>query len=121
MARVEEAPFFVRIEEPAELRRTLLESSKSAVLALQRFERFKDLRREKAEEIENLKNVVKELVKLNAKFKASLPKTKLRFPAKKMESEELYAPEEEYKPAKRTEIEKLDSALSEIESKLSSL
>ena len=68
--------YFVRIDEPSELRRTLLESSKTVVRSLQMYEALRVLRVEKVEEIMNLKKRISELDLLISKLKRSLPKSK---------------------------------------------
>jgi len=84
-----EEVFFVGIKDPIELRRSLLESSKEMVQYLQRNERFKEIRKEKAEEILKLKALIEDMQKLMRKVKSELPKTNIRASAKKrVEKEE---------------------------------
>ena len=74
----EEETFYVGIKDPIEIRRSILESSKDIVQYLQRAERFKAIRAEKAEQLAKLKETVRELQSLVRKIRAALPRTKLR-------------------------------------------
>ncbi len=135
--------FFVGIRDPVEVRRNLLESTRDVVQTLQRFERFKQVRDEKQQEVAGLREQVKEINRLVNKLKSSLPKTKLRIKlheeaavaekkrkeleekkaAGKKKEEKQIVKKEEQLPAKRelTEIEKLERELGEIEGRLSNL
>lgn len=74
----EEDVFFVGVEDPIELRRSILESSKDLLQYLQRFEKFKEVRMEKQEQLLKLSAVGEEIRKLVRKLKAELPKTRIR-------------------------------------------
>lgn len=135
-----EEVFFVGMKDPIEIRRSLLESSKEMVQYLQRAERFKKVRAEKAEEIAKLKATIREIHSLVRKLKAKLPKTKIRAKLhsheKKYEKEAVTeklaeeiivkkpvkatAPKVEKKKSE-TELEKLEKELGEIESRLTRL
>ena len=124
-----EEPFYVGVKDPAEIRRTVLESTKDIVQHLQRSERFKAVRKEKLEQIDKLKSLIKEITKNVNKLKSILPKTKLRAaprkkaavkPVSKKPKEEV-KPKPEKKPRPVTELEKLEAELSEIEGRLTKL
>ncbi len=70
------ADFFVEVKDPLEIRRAVLESSKKAIRLLQNYENIKKIRTEKNEEIERLKNQIKEMALLFIRLKAELPKSK---------------------------------------------
>jgi len=70
----EEDVFFVGIKDPIEVRRNLLESTRDIVQTLQRFERFKQVREEKQQEVVRLREQVREISKLVNKLKSLLPK-----------------------------------------------
>ena len=124
--------FFVEIREPNEIKRNILESMKDIVEGLQRFEKFKDIRKDKIHNIDRLRKTVKEINKLVADLKSALPESKLRAinlkpvlkegqkskSGKKKKHKKSKEPEEK-KPV--TEIEKLESELGAIEEKLGSL
>ena len=126
-ARVPEEVFFVKIERPNELRKSLLESLKDIVENLQSFEKFTAVREEKLVNIEKLRDDIKGLVKLNSALKSVMPATKLTFAAEKKEKvgkqgEEMPVKETRHlKPRSMSELEKLETELSKIESRLSSL
>jgi len=128
----EEQVFYVGVKDPVELRRTILESSKELVEYLQRAERFKKLRQEKADQIEKLKTIMAKITSLTRKLKTLLPKTKLRAQLHKHEKKVMKkaaaekrakskqeVPKEVKRPA--TELEKLESELNEIESRLTTM
>ena len=125
-----EEPFYVGIDDPSEIRRTILESTRDVVQHLQRAERFIGVRKEKLEQINRLKALIKEITKQVNRLKSILPKTKLRaisgkkpqakpfvFKAPKIEETERKAE----KPRPSTELEKLEAELGEIESRLGKL
>lgn len=130
----EDEAFFVKIKEPSDVKKNLLESLKDIVENLQRFEKFKNTRDEKLRNISKLREDVKELVKLNSQLKAALPETKLRFAAKKVKKKKhKHSKKAAKKEAKKkiekqvakqrpvSELEKLETELSAIEGRLGSL
>jgi hypothetical protein len=145
MSEEESNVFYVGMRDPIEMRRSILESSKEMVQYLQRAEKFKSIRSEKAEQVAKLKDIMAELAKLVNKLKTALPKTHLRTRMHKHEEEimketlvrEIREAKEEMEvtersnitrePQKRamkqpvTELEKLEAELSAIESKLTRL
>jgi len=136
-----EEVFFVKVKEPSQVRKELLESLKDIVENLHRFEKFKAIREEKLEYLNKLRIDVKELIKLNAKLKSSMPETKLRIALQK--SKEVSMKKHRYKKKAlkkvvkeedvfnepkapkmekpKSELDKLQSELSAIESRLGSL
>jgi len=119
--------FFVEVHQPEDVKRNILESLKDIVENLQRFEKFKETRKDKIEHINKLGNIVKEMNKLIPSIKNSLPEAKIRAISKrkaprreKIITREKKAPEEgKRKPV--TELQKLESELTEIEGKLQGL
>lgn len=137
--------FYVGIKDPIEIRRSILESSKEVIQYLQRAEKFKQVRNEKAEEIAKLRGIMAETTKLVNKLKKQLPKAGIRTPLHRHEEavmkealvKELKEAKQEFakstestapkvvekkvvaKPKKVSELEKLESELNAIESKLS--
>lgn len=119
--------FFVGVKNPVELRRTVLEGSKDIIENLQKYEKFKAVREEKAKQIEKLRAIIKEIYKFVAKLKAELPTTSLRaeeieekpkkiIKGRKVKREIKIEPKKEL-----TELEKLESELDVIENKLGSM
>ncbi len=124
--------FFVEVKEPEEVRKNILESLKEIVESLQRFEKFKETRKDKIYHINKFKNIVKDTNKLVFDLKKSFPETTIRTvremskstQKKKTNGKKKYAgvikkEVQERKPM--TELQKLESELSEIEGKLESL
>jgi len=112
---------FVKLENPSNLRRKLLESSKEVIESLRKYESLKSIRDEKAESVSRLRTDIGGIISLMAKLKRSLPKVDV-----KIEKDEEFAPKKEeiipkFKPKERTELEKLESELQDIEGKLNSI
>lgn len=112
-----EEDIYAAIQDPDELRRELLETSKEAILSLQRFERFKLNKLKRMDSYEMLKSNIREINDLIARLKKELPTTKMRI--KQIESPKQKVPLRI--PKKATEIEDLEKQLSEVEAKLSAL
>ena len=74
----EEDLFFVEVEEPADVRREILESQKIVIGGLQRYENIKFLRAKKAESINKLKGELKKLAKELSELKSVLPSAGIR-------------------------------------------
>lgn len=70
--------FYVGVQDPVEVRRTVLETSKDMVEFLQKHEKLKAVRDEKTEAIRHLREDVRQLKTLINKLRRALPKTKLR-------------------------------------------
>jgi len=113
--------FHVGIQNPADMRRAVLESSKEVIYSLQRFEKIQALRTEKARLSFKLKNQIAELVQIINLLKRELPKTKLR--AKESNVPKSIAPLDTSKRPNQpeNEIDKLELDLKSVESKLDRL
>ncbi len=131
MVNEKEDVFYIGVKEPGSVRKAVLESSKSIVEGLQRYERFKMTREQKAAEIVRLQEDVKEINKLLTKLKSLLPATKLKELApKKVKKSKVKAKKIEEKPAEKPvmkklpkpkEVEKLEDELADIERKLANI
>ncbi len=120
--------YFVGLEEPSRLRKSLLESTRDVVDILKKFEGFKSIRNQKTNEIEKLKSDLREISKLIVKLKSELPKTKISAKVhgdtklfKRKQVAEKEGGKEIVKKVEMTELDKLDAELSAIENKLKSL
>ena len=119
--------FFVEVRESDEIRRDVLESIKEIVKNLQRFENFKEIRKKKIESINILEKAISEVSKIIPDLKKSLPGVKIRAVGKrksrrkKVITKGKKTPEEIAKRKPVTELQKLESDLSEIENKLQGL
>lgn len=119
--------FYVGIKEPSAVRRSLLESSKTFVEELQRYEQFKVIRERKAAEIARFREDVKELNRLIIGLRKILPKTKLKEAVVKQAEKKAVKPKKIEKKAEAklvrpvSDLQKLESELGDIEAKLSKL
>jgi len=120
--------YFVEVTNPNYVRRNILESIKDIVEGLQRFEKFKDTRKDKINNINKLDKILKEINKVIPSLKNSMPETKLRAITKKQPPEKketsvnkkvIFAGEKKKEPV--GELQKLEDELSEIEGKLQGL
>ncbi len=71
--RLSDAAFFIKIDDPAEFRKTILYSVRDMIKVLQRYERVKELRVHKAELVANLKHTTKEIQGIIADLESKLP------------------------------------------------
>lgn len=125
MAKKEESALFAGITNGHELRRDVLGCSKGILESLKSYEQFKATRKEKRELMHKFKDDVKNIVKLMNKVKKGLPKVKdlgIKRPVKKEEvKKEKTKVIKVEKPRPKTEVERLEAELSDIESKLNGL
>jgi len=70
--------FYVGVNYPNSVRKTVLESMREVVLVLKGYDNFRLKRMEKATKITNLQNIVKEIDSLFSKFKRDMPKSGAR-------------------------------------------
>ena len=103
-------------------------SLKDIVESLKRFEKFKEVGKEKIHSVNKLRRDIKELNKLVSNLKNALPESKLReikikpILSKGKKSKKIKNKKEEVEVMKpKTELEKLESELGAIEEKLQGL
>ena len=118
--------FFVEVGNPEDVKRNILESLKEIVGSLQRFEKFKETRKDKIDNINKLRKTIKEINKLVPSLKQYFPEAKIRAiravskqPKIKVVKGKNISVEKIKKPP--TELQKLEDELSQIESKLQGL
>ncbi len=122
-----QATYFVRIDNPSDLRRQILENSKSVIESLKRIEKIRDIRADKYNNIVKLKEILSELFELTSRLRSSLPQPKMSPVIKKKvfkkaaEKTQTTAVRPAAPKAKSNDLDKLESELSDIESKLSKL
>jgi hypothetical protein len=110
---MEDDSFYVKITEPVEFRRNILMSSKQLLGVLKQSERISEIRDEKIKNISELRKIIEEIVLLNRKLQAALPKAKSApTPFKKLSA--MTSP-------RRGDLEALESELGKIEAKLGEL
>jgi len=114
----EDRTFYVGINNPGDLRKELLESSKSAIGILRNYDSINDIRREKIEKIVELKKVFSELKRLSTVLKSKLPSDKIKS-IKKEKSVKTKVIQK--KPKKTAKIQQLEDELGEIEERLNKM
>jgi hypothetical protein len=131
----EHEAYFVYLKNPLEYRRCLLEASKKMLLCLRTHQKLLFIRQRKIEEIANLRTSIKELLYLNKKFNEKLPKYDLEFFGDATEVDKITPrgalipkmpvidiPKRMPEPKReKTELERLEESLANIESKLRNL
>jgi len=131
MAEKEE-PVYIGIESPAEVRRAILESSKSLIRILQMNESIKEKKRQKHYLVTELGGIMNELSSLLSQLKLQLPRIRMsslpkrhaekpiiQDKAAKQAIKQMAPPKP--KLAHLTEPQKLEKELQDIEEKLKSL
>lgn len=132
MKKAEEAPLFVRIRQPTNMQRNILEATKGIIESLQKYERVKTIRNQKKSLIAKLKHDLREVSSLINKLKQDLPKVSM--PAVKSKQKKETIKKDSLKQEKavkkkedfstkttETDLDKLEKELNEIEAKLDSL
>lgn len=120
-----EKKFYVGLKNPVSIRRNLLEASKDIIKSLQRYERQREIRKQKIEAIFKVRKLVKDVKRLTSTLNSKLPympKAIKRKERKKSEKEKI-APElkKELEKVKATDLKKLDDELRSIEAELNKL
>lgn len=126
MAKDNQNVFYVNINEPVEVHRAVLESTKQILGNLKRYEYFKKIRTYKLEYLMQLKHVMGEINLLVNRLSREMPKTGLR--AAKVKAAVVIVPrkvkaEAAHKPVKeivehKSKIDLLEEDLNDIESRL---
>lgn len=103
---------FVKVTNPKNSRRVILESTRDVLKVLQGYEDFKKIRKKRAELIESFKSTIAETKARVSNLKRMLPKTAVK------EAKKPFAVEEK---TQQPELKRLEQELSDIEDKLSNL
>ncbi|MBU1976272.1 MAG: hypothetical protein KKG59_07765 [Nanoarchaeota archaeon] len=132
-------PYYIRIEDPAEFRKGILQSSKSVIMSLKDYHTIISIRKNKLALMEILKEQIKEVSFLFEKLDGALPDKKIKYERemyeasiknvmeKKKELKEvpkIEKPKEKEKPKEddhMSDVDKLQDALANIEQKLNKL
>jgi len=116
-----EEPLFVNVPESKNLRVSILESSRNLLDALRKYENFKKTREQKKLLIEKIRVTLKEVAKLVTNVKSFLPTITIKEPVQKKipEIKPIQTPVV-IKP-KKTEIQRLEAELNDIEAKIRSI
>lgn len=108
--------YFVKFFDKNHLYEEILLVQKTLINNLKRCELFKQLRKNKLEEIDKLREVVKEIIELNNVLRQQMPKLDRKVEKEIMRAEK---PETTYDYGK--ELERLEKSVAEIEKKLKEL
>lgn len=126
-------PVYIGIENPAEVRRALLESSKSLIKILQKGERLRENKRQKQQLILQLKETMREISQLISQLKSQMPKVRISSLPRRHATKPIVHAAEGAKQAMKqvsmpkpravplTESQKLERELQDIEEKLKRL
>ena len=110
--------YFVKIDEPREIRKNILECSRDTINLLKDYENLKQIRVEKVRSMLKIKNIFSEIDLLLKNLKKQLPSFKSAISKSKKQIKKK-------KPIRKTkkmpEIDVLEQELSKIEQKLSRL
>jgi hypothetical protein len=113
---------YVGMDNPVEIRKNILESSRDMIHALQSYEKLKLIRAEKDRNMQMLNAMLKEIRMIIADLQDEMPRTRIapqHVEAPALQDEK---PKKIRKiPKTPSELEKLESALDDIENKLSKL
>lgn len=128
MAKDDQDVFYVNLNDPVEVHRAILESTKHVLANLKNYESFKQIRKYKVEYFTQLKHVMGELNLLVNRLNREMPKTGLRIvqekvvPAVHTNVKKAPVPEPEKEiPEHKSKIDALEEELNDIEAKLRGL
>lgn len=118
--------FYVGVRDPVEVRKSILETSKAVIHDLQSYERLLETRGKKREALSRLKKKVDEINALLEQLRKVLPEVRVESEKPAAMPKLRTAPVKHRiqivaRPKPKTEIEKLNDELKDIESKLGSL
>lgn len=113
----DEGLFFVYLTENEKIRRDVLENLKKLLEFSHGYERMKAIRHQKAERLNKMKSILREINRLVLDLRQKIPQANIRLPSVKSE------PSEKPQAQKRavSELDRLNSELRAVEEKLSRL
>ena len=109
--------YYVGVDQPTVLRRSLLESSKQILESMRRYQELSNIRAIKNAELKDLSRIVESVKKDIADLKKILPTVKVTRPATKKKT----ASKKTAKPTETKHISSIESELEQIEQKLKAL
>ncbi len=124
---------FVPVNEPAEIRRELLTSSKQVLGALRRYEHYRQLRKAKLEAFHELVTIWQDMERMQRKLRGALPKTDVKappipktaplhhIPAKVAPMGTRAQPPQKPVREQKSKLQLLEEQLNKIENKLSTI
>ena len=108
--------YFAQIEDPVETRRGILEGSKYVLKAMHSYLLLQQIRKQKQEEMKNLRQELKELVVVINRLEDVLPHEEVKVKLKKKKRANIHK-----KAVEDNELARIKSALDKIEIKLKEL
>lgn len=108
--------YFIRLHNPKDMRRGILENTRDVLKVLQDYENYKKLRSQRTELVSSFQGEMNEVRAMMQQLKRSLPKVSVKTAAKKKVSSRTKPAE---KPDK--ELNKIEDELADIEKKLGNL
>jgi uncharacterized coiled-coil DUF342 family protein len=121
MAEIENDVFYAHLDQPVEIRKHILESSRQIVQLLQRYESVRDIRVQKSAQVVKLRKNFRELTVLINKLKQEMPKVNARVKIRQEASPVVKTKTASGKKTRAVNapaIQKLEEELKMIESKL---
>lgn len=119
---MEEGIYYMHIENPLEIRKTILESDRMIIESFKHFESYKRIKQQKLALMEEVKAVLQELNEDNKQLQAFLPKVKKPKAAQlKKKEAKLKKVKTEAEPVHFAELEELEEQISDIEQELKNL
>lgn len=121
----DEELYFMRIDEPVELRKNVLEGTRILIHVLQRYEQIKSIRQQKAMELGHLRQVMKEIGQLMIELKKILPAVEVKQAKMPVEIKSEKYVQHKGKPVSQKrddgELRSLEKELKMVEEKLARL
>ena len=106
--------YFIDIINQNKFRTEILTAKRTLLECLKRCELFKQVIEQKLDEIEDLRNTLKEIIKLYSQLKQQMPKVKVKLGEKEYSRSKKASTLYDY----NKELKKLESSITHIESKL---
>ena len=111
----EKTDYFIKIANPKDMRRTVLENSRDVLKVLQGYEEFRKIRKERTQLIDSFKVQTNELRSLVLQMKKMIPKTAAK------ETRKTVVVKQPAAPKQPQEFKKLELELAAIEAQLNQL
>ncbi|MBN2421333.1 hypothetical protein JXB27_03585 [Candidatus Woesearchaeota archaeon] len=109
----EKEEYFIKIENPRETRKEVLEGTRDILRILQGYEKFKEIRKQRTHLIEHFKKTAESIKAEIQEIKRMLPKANVVTKRSAIAKEEL--------PKAPREVKKIEEELADIEAKLNVL
>lgn len=113
--------YFMRVDEPIELRKNVLETTRILIHTLQRYEQLKHTRQQKTMELQRLRGLMKEITQLCAELKHVLPSVDIKIPREPEEKKGKQKGKPVPAQKKDDELRSLEKELRLVEEKLARL